>query len=341
MSEALSLAGVEALLREGLAEIDRARDAAELDALRVRYVGRRGLLTGVLRGLGGLDPARRAEVGQAGNAARARLEEALAAAALRWKSAGPVAPGLDLTLPGRIPAAGTPHLLREVEEEICGIFRGMGFTVALGPDVEDEYHNFEALNMPADHPARESHDTFFLADGVVLRTHTSPVQVRVMKAGPPPVRHVFPGRVYRNEAADATHAAAFHQVEVLYVDRHVTMADLKGCLGRFAREMFGEDVRVRLRPSYFPFTEPSAELDISCFLCGGRGCRACKRTGWLELLGCGMVHPAVFENVGYDPGEWTGYAAGMGVDRIVMMKYGIPDIRLLMENDLRVLHQFG
>jgi len=338
MSETATRESVGRLLEEALRELSAARSPAEVEAVRVRYLGRKGTLTGVLRQLGALPPDERAAIGQASNEARRRLEEALAAA--EPSAASAKGPALDPTLPGRSPLAGAPHLLRIVEDEITEIFHGMGFSVALGPDVEDEYHNFEALNIPRGHPAREAHDTFFLGDEVVLRTHTSPVQIRVMKSGPPPVRCIFPGRVYRNEAIDASHAAEFHQVEVLYVDRGVTMADLKGCLGRFARELLGSGVRVRFRPSFFPFTEPSAEMDISCFLCGGSGCRVCKRSGWIELLGCGMVHPAVFENVGYDPKEWTGYAAGVGIDRLAMLKYGVPDIRLFLENDLRILRQF-
>lgn len=338
MSETATRESVDRLLDDALRELSAAGGAPEVEAVRVRYLGRRGLLTAVLRQLGALAPEERGAVGQAANEARRRIEEALASAS---SAAPPEAERrLDPTLPARIPAAGSAHLLRIVEEEIAEIFHGMGFSVALGPDVEDEYHNFEALNIPRGHPARDAHDTFYLGGEIVLRTHTSPVQIRVMESGPPPVRLIFPGRVYRNEAVDASHAAEFHQIEVLYVDRGVTMADLKGCLGHFARRAFGPSVRTRFRPSFFPFTEPSAEMDISCLLCGGSGCRVCKGSGWIELLGCGMVNPAVFERVGYDPREWTGYAAGMGVDRIAMMKYGVPDVRLFLENDVRVLRQF-
>jgi len=220
------------------------------------------------------------------------------------------------------------------------IFAGLGFSVAEGPDIETDYYNFEALNIPADHPARDMQDTFYLPGGLLLRTHTSPVQIRTMLAQKPPVRIVVPGRVHRRDVPDASHSPVFHQIEGLAVDRHVTMADLKGTLELFAREMFGPKSRIRFRPSFFPFTEPSAEVDVVCFLCGGDGCRVCKQSGWLEILGSGMVHPQVLKNVGYDPEEVTGWAFGMGVERIAMLKYGIDDIRLFYENDLRFLRQF-
>ncbi len=248
---------------------------------------------------------------------------------------------LDLTLPGRRPPLGTVHPLTRVHDEIVTIFAGLGFSVAEGPDIETDYYNFEALNIPADHPARDMQDTFYLPGGLLLRTHTSPVQIRTMLAQKPPVRIVVPGRVHRRDVPDASHSPVFHQVEGLAVDRHVTMADLKGTLELFAREMYGPKSRIRFRPSFFPFTEPSAEVDVVCFLCGGDGCRVCKQSGWLEILGSGMVHPQVLRNVGYDPEEVTGWAFGMGIERIAMLKYGIDDIRLFFENDLRFLRQFA
>jgi phenylalanyl-tRNA synthetase alpha chain len=303
-------------------------------------LARKAPLTGILRGLKDFPPDARARVGQAANQAKVAIEAALAErqSALGTGDAGP---RVDVTLPGIRPARGRSHLLSLTEERILDIFRGMGFSVARGPDVEDDYHNFEALNMPKGHPARDMQDTFFITENVVLRTHTSPVQIRTMESGPPPVRKVFPGRVYRRETPDATHSAEFHQVEILYVDQGVTLKDLKGTLSEFAHEMFGEHLDVRFRPSYFPFVEPGAEMDITCFRCLGKGCRLCKETGWIEILGSGMVHPQVLRNVNIDPEVWTGYAAGMGVERIAMLRHGVPDIRLFYENDLRFLTQFG
>ena len=278
-------------------------------------------------------------MGQAANRAKKALESAVRekASALEAKPAGPAE---DVTLPGIKPLRGNAHLLTKTEARILDIFRGMGFAVTRGRDVEDDYHNFEALNMPKGHPARDMQDTFFASENIVLRTHTSPVQIRVMKSTPPPIRMVFPGRVYRRETPDATHSSEFHQVEVLYVDRGVTMKDLKGALTTFAHELFGGHLDVRFRPSYFPFVEPGAEVDIECFQCRGKGCRLCKQSGWIEILGSGMVHPQVLREVSYDPEEVSGYAAGMGVERIAMLRHGIPDIRLFYENDLRFLSQF-
>jgi phenylalanyl-tRNA synthetase alpha chain len=246
----------------------------------------------------------------------------------------------DLTLPGRRPVQGSLHPLTIVNDEIISIFVGLGFSVAEGPEVEDDYHNFEALNFPRDHPARDMQDTFYLGEDALLRTHTSPVQIRTMQTQRPPVRIICPGRVYRRDA-DITHSPMFHQVEGLAVDRNVSMGDLKGTLELFARAMFGPRSKIRFRPSFFPFTEPSAEVDVLCFLCGGEGCRVCRQSGWLEILGSGMVHPQVLRNVGYDPEEVTGWAFGMGVERIAMLKYGVDDIRLFFENDLRLLRQFA
>jgi phenylalanyl-tRNA synthetase alpha chain len=345
---------VEAIAGEAREAIARAQSAGALEELRVRYLGRQGALTLLLRGLGALPAAERPRVGAAANEAKRELEALLAgrlaAARERERREQRARERPDLTLPGRRPPAGTVHPLTRVHDEIVAIFAGLGFSVAEGPEVETDYYNFEALNLPPDHPARDMQDTFYVeraGDGrpggpsTLLRTHTSPVQIRTMKAQPPPVRIIVPGRVYRRDVADASHSPIFHQVEGLAVDRDTTMADLKGTLALFAREMFGPRSAIRFRPSYFPFTEPSAEVDVRCFLCGGDGCRVCKQSGWLEILGSGMVHPQVLRNVGYDPEAVTGWAFGMGIDRIAMLKYGIDDIRLFFENDLRFLRQFA
>ncbi len=340
MSDATDVLSEVARIRDqGVRDIRGAADAGALEAARVKHLARKAPLNGILRGLKDLPAAERGGVGAAANAARRALEEAVAARERDLAAAGRE-PGLDPTLPGVRPPVGRSHLITQVEERVLEIFRGMGFSVARGPDVEDDYHNFQALNFPPGHPARETQDTFFIDEDTVLRTHTSPVQIRVMESTPPPIRKVFPGRVYRRETQDATHASEFHQVEVLYVDRAVAMPDLKGTLSRFARSMFGEHLDVRFRPSYFPFVEPGAELDITCFQCLGSGCRLCRHSGWIEILGAGMVHPQVLRNVGYDPEEVSGYAAGMGVERIAMLRHGVPDVRLLLENDLRFLTQF-
>ena len=286
-------------------------------------------------------------VGAAANEAKraleALLEARLAEAGERERRRQREQSRLDLTLPGRRPALGGIHPLTRVHDEIVSIFVGLGFSVAEGPEIETDYYNFEALNIPRDHPARDMQDTFYLSESALLRTHTSPVQIRTLQAakGRTPLKIVVPGRVYRRDVADASHSPVFHQVEGLAVDRHITMADLKGTLELFAREMFGPRSKIRFRPSFFPFTEPSAEADVLCFKCGGDGCRFCKQSGWLEILGSGMVHPNVLKNVGYDPEEVTGWAFGMGVDRVAILKYEIDDIRLFFDNDLRFLHQFG
>jgi phenylalanyl-tRNA synthetase alpha chain len=335
---------VDAILEQARGATAAAGSAAELEQVRVRFLGRQGELTQLLRSLGTLPPGERPLVGASANEAKreleALLERRLEAARDAERASERRGQRLDLTLPGRRPPRGTVHPLTRVHDEIVTIFAGLGFSVAEGPDIESDYYNFEALNIPADHPARDMQDTFYLPGGWLLRTHTSPVQVRTMLAQKPPVRIVVPGRVHRRDVPDASHSPVFHQVEGLAVDRHVTMADLKGTLELFAREMFGPRSRIRFRPSFFPFTEPSAEVDVVCFLCGGEGCRVCKQSGWLEILGSGMVHPQVLRNVGYDPEEVTGWAFGMGIERIAMLKYGIDDIRLFYENDLRFLHQF-
>ncbi len=334
---------VDAIAHEARAAIGRATSSTQLEELRVRYLGRQGVLTLLLRSLGALPAAERPRVGAAANEVKRELEALLEVRLGETREAerrlDRARQRIDLTLPGRRPPQGGVHPLTRVQDEIVGIFVGLGFSVAEGPEIEDDYHNFEALNIPRDHPARDMQDTFYLSEDTLLRTHTSPVQIRTMQAQRPPVRVICPGRVYRRDA-DITHSPMFHQVEGLAVDRHISMGDLKGTLELFAREMFGARSKIRFRPSFFPFTEPSAEVDVLCFLCGGDGCRVCKQSGWLEILGSGMVHPQVLRNVGYDPEEVTGWAFGMGVERVAMLKYGIDDIRLFFENDLRFLRQF-
>ncbi len=317
---------------------ERAASESDLEELRVRYLGRKSELNQLSRGLGSLEPSERKAVGQAVNALKKDLGALLEAARERLSGTGPGG-GLDLTLPGRRPWVGRRHPLMRTLGRLEEIFRLLGFEVALGPHIEDDFHNFEALNIPPDHPARDMHDTFYVEGDRLLRTHTSPVQIRTMQSRKPPIRIIAPGRVYRNETPDASHGAEFYQLEGLYVDRGVRFGELNGVLTRFLRELYGPDVAVRLRPGFFPFTEPSAEIDVECRVCHGSGCSVCKQTGWVELLGAGMVDPRVFRAVGYDPDEISGYAFGLGVDRICMMETGIDDIRLLWDNDLRLLRQ--
>ena len=337
---------VDAIAGEAREAIERADSSADLEALRVRFLGRQGALTLLLRSLGTLPAEERPVVGAAANEAKreleALLESRLAAAADRERRRQRAERRLDLTLPGRRPPQGAVHPLSRTHDEIVAIFVGLGFSVAEGPEIETDFYNFEALNIPKDHPARDMQDTFYVAEATLLRTHTSPVQIRALRAakGALPVKTITPGRVYRRDVPDASHSPVFHQVEGLAVDRHITMADLKGTLALFAREMFGPGSTIRFRPSFFPFTEPSAEVDVRCFMCGGTGCRACG-DGWLEILGCGMVHPQVLRNGGYDPEEVTGWAFGMGIERIAMLKYGVDDLRLFFDNDLRFLRQFA
>ena len=332
-----------ALREEILRRIRQAEQPAELEALRVQYLGRKGVLTQRLRALGQLPADQRREAGQALNRLKEEVEQWLeqrrqevGEKALAQRLA---AERVDVTLPGRRPPSGRVHPVYAVLEEILNIFVAMGFEVVEGPEVELDYYNFQALNIPPDHPARDMQDTFYLTGEVLLRTHTSPMQIRTMLARRPPVRVVVPGKVYRRDA-DVTHSPVFHQVEGLLVDQDVSLADLKGVLTEFARAMYGPERAVRFRPSYFPFTEPSAEMDVQCGVCAGAGCRSCKGSGWLEILGAGMVHPQVLRNVGYDPEQVTGFAFGLGVERIAMLRFGIDDIRLLYENDLRFLGQF-
>ena len=327
---------LEELRGEARKALESASTERELDEARVRYLGRKSELNQISRGIRGLDPEERRKVGKAVNELKAELTALLEASRARL-AAGRQPPPVDPTLPGRRPWVGRKHVLTRTYERLEAIFRTLGFEVALGPHIEDDFHNFDALNIPADHPARDMWDTFYVEGGKLLRTHTSPVQIRVMESRRPPVRIIAPGRVYRNETPDASHAAEFYQLEGLYVDRDVRFGELKGVLTKFLRELFGEDVGVRFRAGFFPFTEPSTEVDVECRICRGAGCGVCKGTGWVELLGAGMVDPRVFEAVGYDPDEVSGYAFGLGVDRICMMMTGTDDIRLFLENDVRFL----
>ncbi|HEV2146445.1 MAG TPA: phenylalanine--tRNA ligase subunit alpha [Longimicrobiaceae bacterium] len=326
---------------EGTRAVGGAEGAEALEALRVEYLGRKGRLTGILRGLGGLAPEERPAVGAEANrvkeALSALLDERLAALAPREDGG----PRVDLTLPGRRRWKGGLHPVTQVIEEVCDIFRDLGFTRVVGPEAETTDYNFTRLNIPLDHPAADMHDTLYLSEGVLLRTHTSPVQARTMERFAPPVRVVVPGKVFRRDPYDASHAPAFEQIEGLAVDEGITFVDFKATISEFVRRFFGPGAETRFRPSYFPFTEPSAEVDVSCQLCGGSGCSACKGTGWMEIMGSGMVHPNVFRAVGYDPERYTGYAFGMGPGRIAMQRFGIPDIRLLYESDVRFLEQFA
>jgi len=333
------------LLADAGRALSGAADLDELNEIRVRYLGKKGILTGVLRGMGALSADERPRIGQLANEVRAKLEDALAGRTSEIKNkirnARLEREKIDVTLPGNAFMTGRRHPLAVIQEEIEDIFLWMGYTIEEGPEIELDYYNFEALNFPAEHPARDMQDSFFTAPGVLLRTHTSPVQVRTMERTNPalPVRIIAPGRVYRRDD-DATHSPMFNQVEGLAIDSRVTFGDLKGTLGAFVEKMFGSETKTRFRPSFFPFTEPSAEVDISCTNCGGKGCRVCSHTGWLEILGCGMIHPRVLESGGYNPEEVTGFAFGMGVERIAMLKYGLDDMRLFFDNDLRFLAQF-
>jgi len=317
-------------------------EAGQLESFRVKYLGRKGLFTSMMRSLGKVSAEDRPRLGQLANSIKKELEKGFEARKADLGQAGAakkVGSGEDLSLPGRTQPFGRLHPVTKVMEEICGIFERLGFTVAEGPDVESDFYNFEGLNIPKHHPARDMHDTFYVSDSVLLRTHTSPMQVRAMEKLSPPLRMIAPGKVYRCDS-DITHTAMFHQVEGFLVDKKVSFADLKGVLGVFISKMFDESTAIRFRPSFFPFTEPSAEVDIACVICKGTGCRVCKQTGWLEILGAGMIDPEVFKKVNYDPEEYSGFAFGLGVERIAMLKYGITDIRLFYENDLRFLNQF-
>ena len=335
---------LEAIRQEAEAALQTCTDAKQLDAIRVQYLGKKGALTAILKQMGKLSAEERPVMGQLANAVRSDIESAItkqqaaiAEAALEQKLQSET---LDITLPGKQKKIGGLHPLTIVENEIKEIFLGMGFSVADGPEVEYDYYNFEALNLPPDHPARDTQDTFYITDNILLRTQTSSVQVHVMEHQKPPIRVISPGRVFRSDAIDATHSPLFHQVEGLFVDKGITMADLKGTLELLMQRLYGDDCKIRLRPHHFPFTEPSAEVDVMCYNCYGKGCRLCKGEGYIELLGAGMVHPKVLEGCGIDSNVYSGFAFGLGLERIVMRRYNIQDMRLLFENDYRFLEQF-
>ncbi len=327
-----------------LKSLDSIEQPDALELFRVRYLGRKGEFTLLMRKLGQVAPEDRPRLGKLANDAGKEVRDAFdkkkyeLTKSDNGKGSSAVSQ-TDLTLPGRAAPFGNLHPVTQIMEQVCGIFEGLGFAVAEGPDVETDFYNFEALNIPKHHPARDMHDTFYISGSVLLRTHTSPMQIRAMKKKRPPLRMIVPGKVYRRDS-DITHTPMFHQVEGFLVDKKVSFADLKGVLSVFISKMFDKDTQIRFRPSFFPFTEPSAEVDIGCVICKGKGCRVCKQTGWLEILGAGMIDPEVFKMVEYDPEEYTGFAFGLGVERIAMLKYGINDIRLFYENDLRFLSQF-
>lgn len=326
------------------ADISSAPSEAELDLIRVKYLGKKGMLTGILRGMGQLSAEERPVIGALANTVREQLENYIEERGLflKQKELGErlMSEKLDVTLPARKKSVGRLHPITQVENRMKEIFLGMGFEVVEGPEVESAHNNFDALNAPADHPSRDFQDTFYITAETLLRTQTSPVQIRAMKDRKPPIRIISPGRVYRCDAVDATHSPMFHQLEGLVVDKNITMGDLKGTLALFAKSLFGESTKTRFRPHNFPFTEPSAEVDVSCFVCGGKGCRLCKGEGWIEILGAGMVHPNVLAGCGIDPEVYSGFAFGVGIERVVMRKYNVDDMRHLFENDLRFLQQF-
>ncbi|MCM3746803.1 phenylalanine--tRNA ligase subunit alpha [Paenibacillus pasadenensis] len=338
---------LEALRAEALQELQGVAGPQELGELRVKYLGKKGALTEILRGMGALSAEERPVIGEVANSVRGAIEAVIEEKTAEYRRAETEerlrSETIDVTLPGSGLPTGAVHPLNKVAQEIEDIFIGMGYTIAEGPEVETDYYNFEALNLPKNHPARDMQDSFYITDEILMRTQTSPVQIRAMKAmnGQSPLKIICPGKVYRRDDDDATHSFQFNQVEGLVIGKGIRMSDLKGTLLQFVQEMFGKQARIRLRPSFFPFTEPSAEVDVTCAQCGGSGCRMCKGTGWLEILGCGMVHPKVLEAGGYDPEEVTGFAFGMGIERIALLKYGIDDIRHFYTNDLRFLSQFA
>ena len=335
---------LEAIRDRAVRELSQADGQQVLESLRVKYLGKKGELTSILKQMGKLSAEERPAVGQLANRIRSLIEQDLEKRAGELKAEETKRrlerEKLDVTLPGVHRELGVRHPLTIVLDELKEIFVGMGFRIVEGPEVEYDYYNFEALNMPKNHPARDTQDTFYINDNILLRTQTSPVQVRVMEKQKPPIRIISPGRVYRSDAVDATHSPLFHQIEGLVVDKGITFANLKGTLETFVKRLYGEDSVVRFRPHHFPFTEPSAEVDVQCFSCHGEGCRLCKGEGWIEILGCGMVHPKVLSNCGIDPEEYSGFAFGMGLERIVMRRYSIDNLRLFYENDVRFLKQF-
>lgn len=335
---------LEGIKKEALALIEGADKMDKLNEVKVAYLGKKGQLTALLKGMKNIAPEERPVFGQMVNEVRAQLENVLEekknALAKAARETQMKAECIDVTLPARKQAAGHRHPNHVALDEVERIFIGMGYEVVEGPEVEYDYYNFEALNIPANHPAKDEQDTFYITDKILLRTQTSPVQVRTMEKQPLPIRMIAPGRVFRSDEVDATHSPSFHQIEGMVIDKNITFADLKGTLQQFAREMFGEDTKVKFRPHHFPFTEPSAEVDVTCFKCHGKGCRFCKGEGWIEILGCGMIHPRVLEMSGIDPNEYSGFAFGVGLERIALLKYEIDDMRLLYENDIRFLKQF-
>ncbi len=335
---------LELLKSEALAAVAAAADEKAIDEVRVKYLGKKGELTAILKQMGGLSPEERPIMGQLVNKAKAELEEAIAAANADFKAKAAdqklKEETLDITMPAKPAKKGGLHPLNIVLNDMIDIFQSMGFDVVDGPEVETDYYNFEALNVPQDHPARDMQDTFYLAENLLLRTQTSAAQIRTMENRKPPIKIICPGRVYRADEVDATHSPVFHQIEGLVVDKNITMCDLKGVLEQFAHEIYGKETEVKFRPSFFPFTEPSVEVDVTCSECKGKGCRVCKGSGWIEILGAGMVHPRVLKACGIDPEEYSGFAFGIGLDRLTTTRYKVSDIRLLFENDLRFLKQF-
>ncbi len=330
------------LQSEALKQLDTLSEQAHLEDFRIQYLGRKGKFSSVMKMLGKVSKEDRPRLGQLANSVKQEIEKLFKekqSSLSKVTTSNVASSEVDLTLPGRRPEYGRLHPVTQIMNEVCTIFENLGFSVAEGPDVEHDHYNFEALNIPAHHPARDMHDTFYVSDSILLRTHTSPMQARIMETQQPPLRVIAPGKVYRCDS-DITHTPMFHQVEGFLVDTKVSFADLKGVLTVFTQKMFDESLALRFRPSFFPFTEPSAEVDIACVICGGKGCRVCKKTGWLEILGAGMIDPEVFKMVGYDPEVYSGFAFGLGIERIAMLKYGIDDIRLYYENDLRFLSQF-
>jgi len=330
---------IESIRSDFLEKVNQVKSAQEFEALRIKFLGRKGFIQELFSSMPNINPKDRPKFGKQVNDLRKEIEkkiEELKAKFIKKKSEKI----LDTTLPGRMPFVGRKHPLTQVLEEMKRFFLHLGFSIADGPDVETDYYNFTALNFPENHPARAMQDTLFITENILLRTHTSPVQIRTMLQEPPPIRIIAPGRVYRRDTPDASHSPFFHQVEGLFVDKGVSFADLRAVIQEFAKYIFGEDIHVRFRPSFFPFTEPSMEYDFNCIFCRGKGCKVCKYTGWVEISGAGMVHPNVFKAVNYDPSLYTGYAFGMGIDRITMLKYNIDDIRLFFENDMRFLQQF-
>lgn len=335
---------IDQISRDAAAEAAAAGDLQQLEQVRVKYSGKKSVLQELQKGMKDLSAEQKPLIGKALNAARNAIEQALASRHEELERQGLEArleqERIDVSLPGRMPSAGRQHPVTMVSRQIFDIFERMGFTVLEGPELEEEYYNFDALNIPAHHPAREDQDSFYLGENKLLRTQTSPMQIRTFTKFKPPVAAISPGKCFRRDTVDATHYHTFHQVEGFLVDKQVSMADLKGVLTGFVHQMFGSETRIRFRPDFFPFTEPSAEIAISCFNCGGKGCRVCSRTGWIEIGGAGMIHPEVFKSVGYDYSVYSGFAFGLGIERLVMKKYGIPDIRMLYDNDLRLLSQF-